>query len=96
MTISNALHFIDKGLTDSRLREHVNNTTSKSELTEVLENEKFIFSDDEINEAFIHKLTRCQSREAADQLKEFKLWWDFLQQTINPEVCGTGCAGCST
>ena len=34
------------------------------------------------DEAFHHQLTQCQETEAAEQLKEFKLWWDLLFQTF--------------
>jgi len=39
-------------------------------------------------------LTQCQEMEAAEQLKEFKLWWDLLFRTLEPVACETQCSGC--
>lgn len=87
MTIGNAIKFIKMGLYDSKLRNSLNSASSLSELHNILENEKLIFSVDDFDEAFHHSLSQCQEEEQAEQLKEFKLWWELLSQCIEPVTC---------
>ena len=60
----------------------------------VLAEEDLLFSAYDFDEAFHHQLTQCQEMEAAEQLKEFKLWWDLLFRTLEPVACETQCSGC--
>jgi hypothetical protein len=96
MTIVNAQTFIKRGLEDSDLRGRLNAATSKLEIDQVLAQEDLLFSAPDFDEAFHHQLTQCQAMEAAEQLKEFKLWWDFLFRTLEPASCETRCIGCCT
>ena len=82
MTIGNALTFIKRGLEDSDLRGRLNAATSLPEIDQVLAEENLLFSAHDFDEAFHHQLTLCQAMEAAEQLKEFKLWWDLLFRTF--------------
>jgi|GEM_PF-421654 len=94
MTIGNALTFIDRGIGDSALRERLNAATSVIELENVLAEERLLFSAYDFDEAFHHRLTLCQEIEDADQLKEFKQWWDLLVRILEPAACETQCSGC--
>lgn len=78
MTIANALTFIKRGQKDAALRNRLNKTSSLSEIFIVLSNENLEFSAHEFEEAFSLTLFKCQENEAAEQIKAFKMWWDFL------------------
>lgn len=78
MTIGNALSFIQRGLADSALRERLNAATSPQELDTVLFDEKLLFTAHDFEEAFHHRLTLCREMEEAEQIIEFKMWWDLL------------------
>ena len=95
MTIGNALTFIKRGLEDSDLRGRLNAATSMPELDQVLAEEDLLFSAGDFDEAFHHRLTQSQAMDAAEQLKEYKLWWDLLFRTLEPAACETPCSGCS-
>lgn len=100
MTIGNALTFIKRGQTDSELRQRLNSASDLHARDAVLSDEHLVFSPFEFDEAYHHQLTLCQTVEAADQLAEFKMWWDILSQMLNPDagnttICsGTACSGC--
>jgi hypothetical protein len=94
MTIGNALTFIKRGLEDSDLRGRLNAAASLLDIDQVLAEEDLLFSACDFDEAFHHQLTQCHAMEAAEQLKEFKLWWDLLLQTLEPASCETRCSGC--
>ncbi len=55
-----------------------------------------LFSVCDFDEAFHHQLTQSQAMETAEQLKEFKLWWDLLFRTLEPVARETRCSGCCT
>lgn len=97
MTVANALSFINKGLEDKEIRDRLNSASSPSEIDDILANEKLRFSMGEFSEAYYKKLTECQETETADRLKEFKMWWEFLMQLMNPagyrNQCSGGCPG---
>jgi hypothetical protein len=94
MTIDNALTFIKRGLEDSDLRGRLNAAGSLPEIDQVLAEEGLLFSACDFDEAFHHQLTQSQAMETAEQLKEFKLWWDLLFQTLEPASCETQCSSC--
>ena len=96
MTISNALAFINRGLEDSNIREQLNSTSSSEEMNQVLKKENFSFTREDFDTAFYQKLTECQETEDADQVKEFRMWWDLLFQLMNPSGAFTPCKGCGT
>jgi hypothetical protein len=82
MTIGNALTFINRGLEDGGLRGRLNAAASLPEIDQVLAEEDLLFSACDFDEAFHHQLAQSQSAETAEQLKEFKLWWDLLFRTF--------------
>ena len=94
MTIGNALTFIERGQNDSSLRGRLNAATSCKERDDILAGENLLFSTHDFDEAFNHRLTQCQEKEEADQLKEFRMWWDLLSQILDPAACGNSCGGC--
>ena len=94
MTIGNALNFIKRGMTDIELRKRLNGASNPEDLKDILDKEKLLFSAHDFDEAFHHQLTECQEEEEADQLKEFKTWWELLSQYVQPAACQGGCSGC--
>ena len=94
MTVHNAMVFIEKGLHDPSLRQRMNSASNRKELQDVLESEQMIFVDNEFDDAFYALLTQCQTVEKADQLREFKMWWHFLCQMVEPAGCGAACTAC--
>jgi hypothetical protein len=94
VTIRNALAFIERGLRDTALRNRLNDARNLSELQHALEAEEILFSAEDFDEAFHHRLTQCQEEEEADQIKEFKMWWDLLAQSLNMTLCGNQCSRC--
>ena len=94
MTIGNALNFIERGLTDSALRDRLNTAPDMSQCEGVLAEESLTFTDHEFDEAFHHRLTQCQEAEEADQIREFKLWWDLLGQVLRDGKCSPSCGQC--
>ena len=94
MTIGNALAFIKRGLDDNALRSRLNAAGSSSEMDSILAEEKLLFSANDFDEAFHYQLTMCREEEEADQLREFRMWWDLLHQIVEPGRCGNRCSGC--
>ena len=90
MTIGNALGFIERGIHDATLRRRLNTASDSAECERILGEEKLIFSAHEFDEAYYHRLTRCREEQAADQIKEFKMWWEL----ITGKACGEACSGC--
>lgn len=88
MTIGNALTFIKQGLHDGTLRRRLNSAPDMSQLHHVLEDEKLIFSPHDFSEAIHHRLFQCQEEEEAEQIKEFKMWWEMLSRSLEPVACG--------
>ncbi len=97
MTIGNALTFIKQGLKDSQLRKHLNSASSSAELYNVLADERLTFSLQDFDQAFHLCLVKCQEEEDAEELKEFKMWWNLLLTILGSGACETQCAtGCGS
>lgn len=94
MTIGNALGFIERGLHDAGLRRRLNAAATAAECEGALADEDLRFTPHDFDEAFHHRLTQCQGEEEADQIREFKMWWDLLTGSFGASACGTGCSGC--
>lgn len=94
MTIGNALTFIKRGMRETELRARLNCASNPDEIKDILRSENIPFNADEFDEAFHHHLTLCQSAEDADQLKEFRVWWALLSQSLEPAACQGSCSGC--
>ncbi len=94
MTIGNALNFIKKGLADGPLRDRLNSADNCEAMQEVLTEEGLVFSPQEFEDAINSLLVKCQSAEAADQLREFQMWWQMLEQINGIQLCQSNCSGC--
>lgn len=93
MTIGNALTFIKRGREDNDLRSRINAAGTLSELNGVLDAEGLLFSPHDFDEAYHNRLFQCQFEDDADQIKEFKMWWDLVSQSLNLSPCGPSCGG---
>ena len=94
MTIGNAISFIKRGMTDNALRKRLNRASNPEEIQDILNQEKLPFSAHDFDEAFHNRLTLCQEEEEADQLREFKMWWEILSQCVGSTACQGNCSGC--
>lgn len=94
MTIGNALNFIERGFEDKTLRDRLNAVSNPSELKDVLADENLTFSAGDFDEAYHHRLTLCQEMEAAEQLLEFRMWWDLLGRSVASPPGSPSCRGC--
>ena len=93
MTIGHALTFIQRGREDGELRSRINGAKTLSELNRVLDGEGLSFSPHEFDEAYHNRLFQCQFEEDANQIKEFKMWWDLVSQSLSLAPCGPSCGG---
>lgn len=97
MTIGRALKFIARGLEDQPFRTSLNKAASIPQLYQILEEYSLSFDGGDFEEAFNHRLTKCQELEAAEQLKEFKMWWELLHRLLaNETPSDSSCASKSS
>ncbi len=107
MSIHHAKKFITVGMEDAQLRERLNSAATMTELLAITGEYGVSFTPGEFEDACNNLLVQCQFEEQADQLKEFKMWWDLLSGMLgndsegSPGSCGSsstcsagGCAGC--
>jgi hypothetical protein len=83
MTIGKAKEFIQRGMQDSALRERLNGASNAEAINTILKQEDLIFSASDFDEAFHNLLTQCQEKEQADQLREYKMWWDLTMSLMH-------------
>lgn len=86
MSIANARSFIKRGMADSELRSRLNRTSSLPQLNRVLAEQNLVFSFSEFNDAYANTLIQCQFEDDANQLKQFKMWWDLLLMSLSNET----------
>ena len=89
MSRGNALTFIKRGLVEQGLRDQLNTATGITEIFNLLEAEGLSFTPDEFEDAVNSSLIKCTQWEEADRLKEFRTWWEMLQQIAAPDPCKT-------
>ena len=89
MTIGNAMDFIKRGINDSELRDRLNTAPGLRECDKILSEEGLEFTSHEFEDAYRNLLTLCLKAEAADQLKEFKNWWEILTRLLEPGTCSS-------
>jgi hypothetical protein len=94
MTIGNAMDFIKRGINDSELRGRLNAAPGKKQLDDILSFEHLHFSHHEFEEAHRNLLTKCKQAQAANQLMEFKNWWELLIRLSEPATGSGACNGC--
>jgi hypothetical protein len=79
MSIGEAKAFIHRGMQDRDLRNRLNASGGPEDMLAILEREKLVFTYSEFDEAYHNLLTQCQEEEQAEQLKDFKMWWDLIR-----------------
>ena len=82
MTIGNAKQFIQRGMLESDLRARLLASHDNVSLEGLLKEEDLLFSDGDFDEAFHNLLTQCQTREQADQLNAFRMWWQMTVSLV--------------
>ncbi|MBN2804746.1 MAG: hypothetical protein JXR91_16745 [Deltaproteobacteria bacterium] len=95
MTVKNAMKFIDEGQVDSDLRKKLYNANTIDEMYKILGDMNLSFSAAQFEEAYTNRLVNCQHEDFAEQLKEFKLWWEMLNQ-INGGAGSASVSSCET
>jgi hypothetical protein len=78
MSLKSAQRFILQASEDAGLRSRLNRAKTRSELAGILEQTVGEFSFDVFEEAFRSMHVKCQTEEQAMELKEIRLWWQFL------------------
>ncbi|MBN2718247.1 MAG: hypothetical protein JXX14_20550 [Deltaproteobacteria bacterium] len=100
MTIGKAMKFIDQGQVDREFRNEMNRATTIPELYQVLSERDLSFSAFDFEEAYNNRLVNCQFAEQAEQLKEFREWWEmlhhFLGVVYSAESTAGACASASS
>ena len=86
MSIANAKSFIKRGMTDPELRKALNRASNLNELNRILTEQDLRFSFPEFTEAYTNTLVQCQFEDDANQLKEFKMWWELLSMSVTNET----------
>ncbi len=81
MPIANVRKFAVLAMSDADLRKELNAAEGREARLAILEARGLPFTDAEFGEGYRSLLVECQTETAADQLKEFKSWWEFLQST---------------
>lgn len=78
MTVGDARNFLKQAITDSHLRNQLNDAPTRDAMDTVLEAHSFRFTQAELDEAYHGVLVQCQTGEEAALMREIKSWWDFL------------------
>ncbi len=78
MSLNNAQKFINEARNNSDLRTKLNTAPDNTTREEILHELNMVFNYAEFEDAYNNMLGNCQFEEQADDLKNFKLWWDFL------------------
>ncbi len=61
------------------LRDRLNASAGPEDVLAILESEHLVFTYSEFDDAYHNLLVQCQEEEQAEQLKEFKMWWDLIR-----------------
>ncbi|HOU84493.1 MAG TPA: Nif11-like leader peptide family natural product precursor [Spirochaetota bacterium] len=77
MSIDSAEKFIIRAMNDRILRDMINQAEDAEALSYVLKLHSFDFNEYEFDDAYRVVLLKCPNEEAANALKEFKLWWNL-------------------
>ncbi len=83
MTIFDARRFLIK-IDEDDFRAQLIAVRSRSEILDLLHAYRMDFTPTELDEAYYGLLVRCQTFEAAEEIKEKKGWWDFLWESSSP------------
>ena len=85
MTIGKAMKFLDEGPANRDLRNALNRAESIPQLFQVLSEWDMTFSAFDFEEAFNNRLVNCQFAEQAEQLQQFRQWWEMLHRFLGVE-----------
>jgi hypothetical protein len=77
MSIDSAEKFIMRAMKDRILRDMINEADDAEALSYILKLHSFDFNEFEFDDAYRVVLLKCPNEEAANALKEFKLWWNL-------------------
>lgn len=81
MSRQNAIDFIKLARTDKDLRSRFNKAADNAERRAILQEIDLEFNYPEFEDAFNNMLGNCQIEEQADDLRNFKLWYDYITNT---------------
>lgn len=81
MSIGNAQTFIRTVQTDKDLRKALNQAPDGEARQAVLAEHGLTFTAPEFGDGFRSLLIQCQTEDAADEIRQIKLWWEMLQAT---------------
>ncbi|MBP7901250.1 MAG: Nif11-like leader peptide family natural product precursor [Spirochaetes bacterium] len=77
MSIDSAEKFIMRAMKDRVIREMINEAEDAEAVSYVLKLHSFDFNEYEFDDAYRIVLLKCADEEAANAVKEFKLWWNI-------------------
>lgn len=80
MSVQAAKKFIERAHCDAQLRRRLNESEGPERVMDVLRDNGFDFNLDELTQAYSRILVEAPDALAAEQLKEFELWWTILTQ----------------
>ena len=83
MTVAAAQKFIHRIQTEQALVSRINGADDETALREILSELDLPFNYQEFEQAYHNTLTRCQTTEQADAVKEIKTWWDYLGHCLS-------------
>lgn len=78
MTVKNAKDFIKRVQIDNSFRTQLNKTSSKEEITKILQTEDLLFSNENFIEASSYILANSPSPEKTEELKQLFQWWNMI------------------
>lgn len=79
MSIQHAINFITKVDSDNDFRKSCYTCKSKTELLAFLDDQGFLFTVDEIEDAFNMLLFKCQTYEQADKVRHLQNWFSLFR-----------------
>jgi hypothetical protein len=82
MTLAAAQQFIQRAARDSETVCRINAASDKTAIQGILTELELNFGPEEFELAYYHVLTWCRTHEQAEVVKEIKVWWDYLQFTL--------------
>ncbi len=93
MALQTALDFIDRVRRDSAFRKAGYAASLDHKFTAWLKESGFNFNQSEIWDAFRSMLLKCKDEEAADEVKELRVWYMLLAG--ESEESGGSCGSCA-
>lgn len=79
MPMANVQKLFQRIATDTDLRKEFYRASGREGREAILQRENLSFTDAEFDEGIRAMHVKCQSQEAADQLMDFRMWWEQLR-----------------